>query len=76
MTDLFGYTKPRAKPRVMMHAIDHGQSPGMMPDWRTSKGAHFQCAACGHDDGWSFDMQDSEVRRGLPCPACNEGESS
>lgn len=69
--DLFGYTKPRPKPRVMMHAVDVGQAPGMMPGWRTAKGAQFVCRKCGYDAGWLFDMQDSEVRRGVPCPVCN-----
>lgn len=73
--DLFGYTKPRAKPRVMMHAIDVGQAPGKMPGWRTTKGAHFVCQKCGHDAGWLFDMQDSEVRRGVPCPLCNKEQT-
>lgn len=71
MADLFG-PQPRAPRRVMMHATDTGQAPGTMPGWRTAKGAHFQCPRCGHDAGWLFDMQDSEVRRGVPCPECNE----
>ena len=68
--DLFG-PRPRAPRRVMMHAVDTGHAPGTMPGWRTAKGAHFKCTTCGHDSGWLFDMQDSEVRRGVPCPACN-----
>lgn len=47
----------------------------MMEGWRTPKGGHFVCQKCGHDAGWRFDMQDSEVRRGLPCPLCNEVRS-
>lgn len=71
--DLFG-RPPRRRRRVMMHAIDHGRAPGVMPGWRTAKGGHFKCARCGHDGGWLFDMTDSEVRRGVPCPVCNSGE--
>ncbi|MDQ0510918.1 hypothetical protein [Ancylobacter amanitiformis] len=54
-----------------MHAVDAGHAPGLMPGWRTSMGGHFRCRRCGHDDGWSFDMTVSEIRRGLPCPTCN-----
>lgn len=71
MADLFG-PQPRAPRRVMMHATDTGQAPGTMPGWRTAKGGYFRCQRCGHDAGWLFDMQDSEVRRGVPCPKCNE----
>ncbi len=71
MADLFG-PKPRAPRRVMMHAIDTGEAHGSMLGWRTSKGARFKCRRCGHDAGWLFDMQDSEVRRGVPCSKCNE----
>ncbi|WP_419737909.1 hypothetical protein [Ruegeria sp.] len=53
-----GLTPPPRMRRVMMHADDRGQAPGLMPGWRTAK-------------GWLFDMTDSEVRRGVPCPVCN-----
>lgn len=36
--DLFGH-RPRAPRRIMMHAIDTGEAPGMQPGWRTAKGA-------------------------------------
>lgn len=69
--DVFGPT-PR-RPRITrMHAVDHGQAPGMMPGWKTPKGGHFKCR-CGHDAGWLFNLTDSEVRRGVPCPKCNGG---
>jgi hypothetical protein len=55
----------------MMHAVDHGQAPGIMLGWRTPKGGKFVCQRCGYDGGWMFDMLDSEVRRGVPCPVCN-----
>ncbi|WP_107495541.1 hypothetical protein [Thalassobius sp. I31.1] len=65
MTDLFGYTKPRAKPRVMMHVADAGE------------GIRFECEKCGHDTGWIADEKSvSENKRGLPCPVCNEGDPS
>lgn len=68
--DLFGPV-PRKPPTVRMRAIDHGQAPGLMPGWRTAKGAHFRCWRCGHDAGWLFDLTNTEIRRGLPCPNCN-----
>lgn len=69
--DLFG--KPaRRPPRVMMHATDAGQAPGMMPGWRRPTGGYFVCGRCGHDAGWLFDMTFNEVRRGVPCPICND----
>lgn len=72
MTDLFGPI-PR-KPRViLMHAIDHGEAPGLMPGWRTAQGGHFKCSRCGHDAGWQFDLTSTEIRRGIPCPVCTEG---
>lgn len=71
--DLFGPlpVKPRL---VRAHAVDTGQAPGMMPGWTTSKGGQFVCGRCGHDLGWLFNMQDSEIRRGVPCPVCNPEE--
>lgn len=69
--DLFG-PMPR-KPRVVrMHAIDHGEAPGLMPGWRTAQGGHFKCSRCGHDAGWLFDLTATEIRRGLPCPVCEK----
>jgi len=70
-TDLFGPV-PRKPSVVRMRAIDHGQAPGLMPGWKTAQGARFRCWRCGHDDGWSFNMTVSEIKRGLPCPICNE----
>lgn len=74
-TDLFGPlpSKPR---QVRMHAIDTGHAPGLMPGWRTAMGGYFLCQRCGHDDGWSFDMTPTEIRRGLPCPVCNGTEGA
>ena len=64
--DMFGYVKPRAGPRVMMHAVDVGEVPGGKP------GAHFACQRCEYDDGWSETGPSvTEVRRGKPCPRCN-----
>lgn len=63
--DLFPGTKPpRAKPRVMMHGVDFGY------DGDITLG-HMVCGKCGHDDGWLMFDNDSEARRGAPCPKCN-----
>lgn len=70
MIDLFGEKRHRPR-RVVMHAVDTGHAPGLLEGWRTTAGAHFVCVKCGRDDGWSFDLTPSEIRRGLPCPACN-----
>lgn len=70
--NLFGLL-PRRSRRVMMHAVDTGQAPGRQPGWRTAMGGAFQCARCGYDAGWQFDMLPHEIRRGIPCPACNAG---
>lgn len=68
--DLFGAVTP--KPRmVRMHAVDAGQAGYMMPGWKTEKGADFVCQRCGYEAGWIFNLSDSEVRRGVPCPRCN-----
>ena len=71
-TDLFGFVKVRKPRRVLMGFYDAGQAPGMMPGWTTTKGAAFRCNRCGHDDGWTFNLTDSQVRAGIPCPICNE----
>ncbi len=61
--DLFPGTKPpRAKPRVMMHMIDAG--------WAVGSIGRFKCGQCGHDSDW-IDATDTDLRRGVPCPACN-----
>ncbi|PIE13842.1 MAG: hypothetical protein CSA70_03760 [Rhodobacterales bacterium] len=66
-----GFKKQRKPRRIMMHTEEFGQAPGMMPGWTTSKGGHFKCKKCGHDAGWLFNMNESEMRRGVPCPKCN-----
>lgn len=64
--DMFQALKPpRAKPRVMMHGIEFGydgeQTLGLM-----------ECSKCGYDGGWWNFANDSEAKRGAPCPVCNE----
>jgi hypothetical protein len=71
MTDLFPETKPpRAKPRVMMKADDHSFCDET-PD--TPELGHMVCRKCGHEAGWMHFATRTEVKRGAPCPTCNEG---
>lgn len=69
--DLFG-ARPKRRRRVMMHATDVGQPPYSMKGWRTDKGGFFECKRCGHVAGWRFNMVESEIWRGIPCPICNQ----
>lgn len=64
MGDMFGYTKPRARRRVMMPARDAGN----FPDGNTC--AEFECRKCGHRTGWIYATK-AETLRGIPCPHCN-----
>ena len=64
--DMFAELKPpRQKPRVMMHGIDFGY------DGDITLG-HMVCDKCGHDDDWWMFDNDTEARRGVPCPNCNK----
>ncbi|MCD9005167.1 hypothetical protein LDO31_02760 [Luteimonas sp. XNQY3] len=64
--DMFAELKPpRAKPRVMMHAIDSG-SRGP-----TDVIALFECSKCGHKSDWLICANWTEMERGEPCPKCN-----
>ncbi len=65
MADLFPETKlPRKRPQKLMHVYDAGHD-GMV---------RMECGHCGHDDGWKMypDKSVSELKRGLPCPVCNQ----
>ena len=72
--DLFGYQRKRARrqSRILMVAVDHGCAGYSLPAWKTDNGAHFKCTTCGFDDGWTFNLTDAEIRRGIPCPRCEE----
>ncbi|MEC7118540.1 MAG: hypothetical protein VXW65_01375 [Pseudomonadota bacterium] len=62
--DLFPDLKPpRAKPRVMAHAEDHGEFPDGRPSHR------FVCKKCSFDQWLAGTV--TEGRRGIPCPTCN-----
>lgn len=73
---LFAADQVPSQPRIVrMHAVDTGDAPGLLPGWRTTGGGDFVCRRCGHEAGWLFDMSPSEIRRGVPCPVCNEASS-
>lgn len=64
--DMFAELKPpRAKPRVMMHGVDFGY------DGDITLG-HMICSKCGHDGSWLMFDNDTDARRGTPCPMCNK----
>ena len=57
---------PRALPRVMAKLKDAGEAPD------STQVAVYRCK-CGWDSGWIEDNRpDSEMRRGMPCPNCNQ----
>lgn len=65
---LFAFAvRPRAKRRVLMRFTDAG--PGH-PNW-----ARFKCAKCGQEME-THTATDSDLRRGTPCPRCNEANST
>lgn len=67
-TDLFPGTKPaRRAPRTLMHFTDVGYADVQV--------ATFACSRCGHSTEW-IPATDTEVRRGIPCPACAERRAS
>lgn len=70
--DLFGYVKPRQKPRKLMHISD--ASPGVNPPHGIKEGASifiFSCSRCDYETDWMWVDTDTEARRGMPCPVCN-----
>lgn len=71
--DLFADTKPRRKPRVLMHVCDSGV-PSYADDYNRESMVLFKCGRCGHESEW-VQMLDSEARRGVPCPNCNVCEN-
>ena len=66
MADLFNHVRQRSKPRKLMHAFDAGE----FPDGKSA--AAFKCVRCDHHSGWIYASL-SEIRRGVPCPQCEDG---
>lgn len=59
----------RAPARVLMHFTDVG---GGAADELL---ATFSCRICGHETEWLVCDNETEVKRGIPCPNCNEVEN-
>lgn len=62
--------KPRAKPLKRAHIVDAGEGQGDHP-----YGAAFECQRCGWESKWCCFKTSNEIRRGVPCPNCNGGET-
>lgn len=58
-------SKPRAKPRKLMHVYDAG------PGYDERDRVKFLCPHCGHESEWML-IKCSDAKRGIPCPKCNE----
>ena len=64
--DMISNLKPaRARPRVMMHGVDFGYDGDITL-------SHMVCGKCGYDGNWLMFDNDTEARKGAPCPKCNE----
>lgn len=64
--DMFSQLKPKRKARrVMMHGVDFGYDG----DWTL---ANMVCDKCGLEHGWVIFDCDSEAKRGMACPKCND----
>lgn len=69
---LFDITRPRQKPRVLMHVIDAGPDCG--DDGATFDLVRLACAKCEHETDWEKHRR-SEAKYGVPCPKCNTEDS-
>lgn len=68
MPDLF-QRPPRRPARVLMHFTDAGTGPA------DELLATFACRKCGHETEWLVCDNETEVKRGIPCPNCNAVEN-
>lgn len=72
-SDLFGWRRPRAVPRLLAHAVDVGDhgcvySPGM------TMVALFVCARCGWESGWLERPNMTATKKGIACGVCNSSD--
>ncbi|MCA1298005.1 hypothetical protein [Stappia indica] len=58
----------RANKHLVRHAKSWAAAARSKPRFRV------KAISVKHAAGWLFDMADSEVRRGVPCPACNSAK--
>jgi hypothetical protein len=63
---LFSKEQAPRKPRIKrMHVVDAGGDCGTMVEMK--------CYHCNYESGWfSTDEPIRQLKRGLPCPKCNE----
>jgi len=70
--DLFPETLPkRARPRVLMHVSDAGDSGELSASGRAKPLCQMRCAKCGAETGWLLFDTVTEAKRGIPCERCN-----
>lgn len=70
--DLFGWKRPRRKPRKLAHLIDLGDHGCVYPPGKHMV-ALFRCHRCAWESEWREMSNVTECRRGIPCEKCNEG---
>jgi hypothetical protein len=64
--DIFG-GKPRKPYQFKMHVCDAGGD-------NEEHIATFECRRCNEKTGWLSFKTITEIRRGIPCPICNNKE--
>jgi len=64
--------KVRAVRVWRMHAIDLGHNPCVGPSYM----ALYKCNFCGTRSEWKTASTYTEIRRGIPCPKCNNLKAS
>jgi DNA-directed RNA polymerase subunit RPC12/RpoP len=75
--DLFPGTKPpRARPRVLMHVSDAGDSGCCSESGRVKPIVKLACARCGAETEWLIFDTVTEAKRGIPCETCNGGTNA
>lgn len=58
----------RNKPRKLMHVVDAGCG-----DNGYKQMVEMECGHCGYRSGWfGTDKTVTEIKRGFPCPECNQ----
>ncbi|PAL20613.1 hypothetical protein B9K05_12755 [Acetobacter syzygii] len=68
--DLFGWKRPRRKPRKLAHLIDLGDHGCVYPAGKHMVGL-FRCGRCAWESVWVEMSTVTECRRGIPCERCN-----
>jgi hypothetical protein len=72
--DLFSgtaFSKPKRKRRRLAHFCDVGNVQCGDAEDLGKPLAEMLCPRCGWKSDWLIFENDSEVKRGIPCPICN-----